>query len=110
QKKINDASEVLMSLPESDRYRQGVVSALVVLNTALGNKAAASKVLREAVDWHKKNKTSAVQLGELWHNAADFHMRCGDAATAANSLTELRKLNPKDMKTLAQLITAYAQV
>merc|ERR1712106_41779 len=109
QKKLSDACEVLMSLPENDRYRQGVVSALVVLSTALGNKAGASQVLREAVDWHKKNKTSAVQLGELWHNAADFALRCGDAATAADSLLELRKLNPKDMKTLAQLITAYAQ-
>ena len=56
QKKISDACEVLMSLPEHDRYRQGVVSALLVLSTALGNKAGASQVLREAVDWHKKNK------------------------------------------------------
>ena len=55
-------------------------------------------------------QTSASQLGELWRHAADFHLRTGDAATAASSLLELHKLNPKDTTTLAQLITAYARV
>ena len=47
---------------------------------------------------------------DLWRHAADFHLRGGDASTAAASLMELHKLNPDDVKTLAQLITAYAQV
>lgn len=55
-------------------------------------------------------QTSASQLGELWRHAADFHLRAGDAATAAGSLLELHKLNPNDTTTLAQLITAYARV
>lgn len=55
-------------------------------------------------------QTSAVHLGELWRHAADFHLRSGDAPTAAASLLELHKLNPKDVNTLAQLITAYARV
>lgn len=135
------ACTVLSSLPEKDRNRQGVVSALVALHVALGDRLAASKVLREAVQWHQNNKvssaygsmsimefwilnfnifpldsdffflqTSASQLGELWRHAADFHLRTGDAATAAGSLLELHKLNPHDTTTLAQLITAYARV
>ncbi|XP_042235247.1 signal recognition particle subunit SRP72-like [Homarus americanus] len=103
------ACEVLTSLEESDMYRQGVVSALVALYMSLGERDGASAVLRQAVEWHKKNKTSAVHLGELWRHAADFHLRSGDAPTAAASLLELRKLNPKDVNTLAQLITAYAR-
>ena len=55
-------------------------------------------------------QTSPVHLAELWRHAADFHLRGGDAPTAAASLLELRKINPKDVNTLAQLITAYAQV
>lgn len=56
------------------------------------------------------NQTSGVHLSELWRHAADFHLRGGDAPTAAASLQELHKLKPKDVMTLAQLITAYAQV
>ncbi|KAK8389393.1 hypothetical protein O3P69_008856 [Scylla paramamosain] len=103
------ACTVLSSLPDKDRNRPGVVSALVALQVAQGDRDAASKVLREAVEWHQNNKTSASQLGELWRHAADFHLRTGDAATAASSLLELHKLNPHDTTTLAQLITAYAR-
>ncbi|XP_071533763.1 signal recognition particle subunit SRP72 [Panulirus ornatus] len=103
------ATEVLMSLHESDRYQQGIISALVTLFMSLDDRDGASAVLRQAVEWHKKNKTSAVHLGELWRHAADFHLRSGDAPTAAASLLELHKLNPKDVNTLAQLITAYAR-
>ena len=49
-------------------------------------------------------------MSDLWRHAADFHLRAGDAQTAAASLMELHKLNPADNKTLAQLINAYAKV
>ncbi|XP_068239002.1 signal recognition particle subunit SRP72 [Palaemon carinicauda] len=103
------ACSMLMNLEEIERYRQGIVSALVTLYLASGDRERAANILRQAVEWHKKNKTSSVQLAELWRHAADFHIRGGDAPTAAASLLELRKINPKDVNTLAQLITAYAQ-
>ncbi|KAK8733404.1 hypothetical protein OTU49_006623 [Cherax quadricarinatus] len=103
------ACEMLMSLDESEMYRQGIVSAMVALYVSLEDRGSASAILRQAVEWHKKNKTSAVHLGELWRHAADFHLRSGDAAAAAASLLELRKLDPKDVNTLAQLISAYAR-
>ncbi|XP_047502652.1 LOW QUALITY PROTEIN: signal recognition particle subunit SRP72-like [Penaeus chinensis] len=103
------ACKILKSLDEKNRYRQGIVSALVSLYLSLEDRDGASTILREAVDWHKKNKTSGVHLSELWRHAADFHLRGGDAPTAAASLQELQKLKPKDVMTLAQLITAYAQ-
>ncbi|KAK7085005.1 Signal recognition particle core component [Halocaridina rubra] len=103
------AREIMMSLCENDRYRQGIVSALVTLCMASGDHDVASNILRQAVEWHKKNKTSSVLLAELWRHAADLHLRRGDAPTAAASLLELRKINPADVNTLAQLITAYAQ-
>lgn len=45
----------------------------------------------------------------MWRQAAEFHLRGGEAKTAAASLEELLKTNPKDMKVLAQLVIAYAQ-
>ena len=45
----------------------------------------------------------------MWRQAAEFHLRGGATETAASSLEELLKLNPNDMKVLAQLVIAYAQ-
>jgi len=52
---------------------------------------------------------SQSDLSMLWRQAADFHLRGGEPQTAARSLEELLKINPSDMKTLAQLVIAYAQ-
>ncbi|KAK4312032.1 hypothetical protein Pmani_016498 [Petrolisthes manimaculis] len=101
--------ELLGELDIKDRHRQGIVAARVTLLTHLNRREEASTVLREAVEWHRNNKTSAEQLGALWREAADFHLRSGEPATAAASLLALHRLNPADVTTLAQLITAYAQ-
>lgn len=61
------------------------------------------------MEWYKKNKTNVGDLTDMWRQAADFHLRGGEAETAAKSLEELLKTNPSDMKILAQLVIAYAQ-
>uniref|UniRef100_A0A1L8DW84 Signal recognition particle subunit SRP72 n=1 Tax=Nyssomyia neivai TaxID=330878 RepID=A0A1L8DW84_9DIPT len=102
------AVEVLQSLGEA-KYRPGVVSAIVSLLLGTDNKAAASEVLKNAVEWYKKSKVSVGDLSDMWRQAADFHLRGGEAETAASSLEELFRTNPSDMKILAQLVIAYAQ-
>lgn len=102
------AIEVLQSLGEA-KYRPGVVSAIVSLLLGSDNKAAASQVLKDAVEWYKKSKINSDGLTDMWRQAATFHLRGGEAETAASSLEELRKSNPQDMKILAQLVIAYAQ-
>lgn len=72
------------------------------------NKAAASQVLKDAVEWYKKGKVNSGDLTDMWRQAADFHLRGGEAETAASSLEELLKANPQDMKIVAQLVIAYA--
>lgn len=54
-------------------------------------------------------KENTGNLGKLWRQAADFHLRGGEVAVAAASLEELLAASPSDTKTLAQLIVAYAQ-
>ncbi|KAG4065073.1 hypothetical protein HA402_007470 [Bradysia odoriphaga] len=102
------AIDVLQSLGEA-KYRPGVVSAIVSLLLGSDNKAAASQVLKDAVEWYKKSKINSGDLTDMWRQAATFHLRGGEAETAASSLEELRKSNPQDMKILAQLVIAYAQ-
>lgn len=46
----------------------------------------------------------------MWRQAAEFHLRGGATDTAASSLEELLKLKPNDMKVIAQLVIAYAQI
>lgn len=49
-------------------------------------------------------------LNNMWHQAADFHLRHGQPSTAAKSLEELIKNDPSDKRAIAQLAIAYAQV
>lgn len=103
------AIEVLQSLESDKKFSPGVVSALVSLYLGVNDKAAASEILKVAVDWYKKNKTDVGDLTDMWRQAADFHLRGGQAETAAKSLEELLRSNPADMKILAQLVIAYSQ-
>lgn len=100
------AIDLLKSLGDK-KYSPAIVSAFVSLYS--NDKSAASEILKEAVEWYKKNKTNVGDLTEMWRQAADFHLRGGEAETAAKSLEELFKNNPSDMKILAQLVIAYAQ-
>lgn len=97
----------MQSLGEA-KYRPGVVSAIVSLLLGTDNKAAASQVLKDAVEWYKKGNVNSGDLTDMWRQAADFHLRGGEAETAASSLEELLKANPQDMKIVAQLVIAYA--
>lgn len=51
-----EAVNVLENLNEKDRSMPGIVSALVTLHLADNNREKASAVLKEAVNWYKKNK------------------------------------------------------
>ncbi|XP_075223088.1 signal recognition particle 72 isoform X2 [Lycorma delicatula] len=106
---LNEAVNILSTLNDEDKFKPGIVSALVTLYLAQNNRDTASQVLQQAVEWYRKNKVSSGDLSALWRQAADFHLRGGEPAVAARSLSELLKLNPDDKKTLAQLIIAYAQ-
>ncbi|XP_057340961.1 signal recognition particle subunit SRP72 [Microplitis mediator] len=103
------AIDILENLNERDRSLSGVVSALVTLHMADNNRERASAVLKDAVNYYKRNKEKTGDLGTLWRQAADFHLRGGEVAVAAASLEALLEASPNDTKTLAQLIVAYAK-
>ncbi|XP_071447805.1 signal recognition particle subunit SRP72 [Hetaerina americana] len=106
--KLSEACKILLSLGETT-FKPGVVSALVALSLASGDRKGASEVLKQAVEWYRKNKAGGADLRLLWRHAADFHLRSGDAAVAARSLEELLRIDPKDTKTMAQLVIAFSK-
>lgn len=50
-----EACQILQNLGDAT-FKPGIVSALVTLYLADGNRDGASKVLKDAVDWYRKNK------------------------------------------------------
>uniref|UniRef100_A0A8D8W6P3 Signal recognition particle subunit SRP72 n=1 Tax=Cacopsylla melanoneura TaxID=428564 RepID=A0A8D8W6P3_9HEMI len=106
---IKSALSSLEGLSGENKFRPGIVSALVSLYLASQDRDRASKILEQTVDWYRKTKVNASDLTTLWRQAADFHLRGGESTVAAKSLEELLKVQPDDKKTMAQLVIAYAQ-
>ncbi|XP_013417430.1 signal recognition particle subunit SRP72 [Lingula anatina] len=105
---VYPACENLRALGEHS-FRPGVVSALVSLYLKEEDRASASEVLNQAVDWWKKNNPNSEETATLMTSNANFQLRYGSAEMAAKLLEELRKQKPKDSKILAQLISAYSK-
>ncbi|KAK2716271.1 signal recognition particle subunit SRP72-like [Artemia franciscana] len=106
---ITAAIAAFNNLPEKDRYRLGVVSAIVNLHSQNGDRKAAAALLKQATQFHKKNKNQGLGVSELWEQAANFHFKSGDPNLAAGCLEELRSLYPNDPKIIARLVLAYCR-
>ena len=105
---INQACETLRSLGEVS-FSLGVISALVTLYLSMEDKESASSVLKEAVLWYKKNDPKNPAISIIIREAAKIELKNKRPEAAAKLLEELRKEDPGDLKTLAQLISAYSQ-
>ena len=105
-----EASRQLGTLGELSQ-RPGVVSTRVALCVKAGSQEAAAQLLAEAVKQQASGKgaRSGGDATQLWRQSADFSLRCGDPRAAAASLEELRRAHPADVRTVAQLVTAYSQ-
>ena len=106
------AVQLLAQLPDSWKYRVGVLSSLVCLYLGRDDRAAAAQLLKAAVEWNRRRPAGAGAdsdgMATVWRKTAEFHLKTGEAAVAAQSLEELYKLEP-GMTTLAQLVLAYSK-
>lgn len=104
-KDLDAAAGLLEKLPPADRFRTGILSALVTLYLALDNREAAARLLKEAVAYGQKNrkKVNEANMAIVWRKTAEFHLRGNEPSVAAQSLEELLRTNPADKQTLAQL-------
>lgn len=105
---VAEAADTLARLPEGWRYRVGPLSTLVTLHLALDRRQAAAALLKAAVEWNTKQGAQGAGMAVVWRKTAEFHLRSGEAAVAAQSLEELQRLEPS-LTTLAQLVVAYAK-
>ena len=105
-----EAVQLLCQLPDSWKYRVGVLSSLVCLYLARDDRQAAAALLKAAVEWNKSGSaaTAGDGMATVWRKTAEFHLKTGEARVAADSLEELYKLEPS-MITLAQLVLAFAR-
>jgi len=66
-------------------------------------------ILKEATEANIKRKTSKPEeMAVVWRKTAEFHLSSGEPSVAAQSLEEMLKVS-SDLRTLAQLVLAYAK-
>ena len=108
---VSLAIEALKGLGPSAAYRPGIVATVVALLKNLEEKDAAIDYLSAAIAFNQeKGGVEDDVLELLMRECASAMLGAGMNARAISLLEELRKRYPKDLRILAQLITAYATV
>ncbi|XP_010133530.1 PREDICTED: signal recognition particle subunit SRP72, partial [Buceros rhinoceros silvestris] len=103
------ACMILRSIEEL-QHKPGMVSALVTMYSHEEDIDTAIEVFTQAIQWYQQfQPKSSVHLS-LIREAANFKLKHGRKKEAISDLEELWKQNPKDVHTLAQLISAYSLV
>ncbi|NXP82329.1 SRP72 protein, partial [Ramphastos sulfuratus] len=114
---VTKACMILRSIEEL-QHKPGMVSALVTMYSHEEDIDSAIEVFTQAIQWYQQfqasqtrgtNPKSPVHLS-LIREAANFKLKHGRKKEAISDLEELWKQNPKDVHTLAQLISAYSLV
>uniref|UniRef100_A0A8D2NQT8 Signal recognition particle subunit SRP72 n=1 Tax=Zosterops lateralis melanops TaxID=1220523 RepID=A0A8D2NQT8_ZOSLA len=106
---VTKACMILRSIEEL-QHKPGMVSALVTMYSHEEDIDSAIEVFTQAIQWYQQYQPkSAVHLS-LIREAANFKLKHGRKKEAISDLEELWKQNPKDVHTLAQLISAYSLV
>ncbi|XP_063313353.1 signal recognition particle subunit SRP72 [Pelobates fuscus] len=106
---VTKACMILKSIKELE-HKLGMVSALVTMHSHDEDIDSAIEVFSQAISWYQENQTNSPTHLSLIREAANFKLKHGRKKEAINDLEQLWKQNPKDIHTLAQLISAYSLV
>uniref|UniRef100_A0A8C0J6V7 Signal recognition particle subunit SRP72 n=1 Tax=Chelonoidis abingdonii TaxID=106734 RepID=A0A8C0J6V7_CHEAB len=109
QLKIAQACIILRSIEEL-KHKPGMVSALVTMYGHEEDIDSAIEVFTQAIQWYQEYQPKSPVHLSLIREAANFKLKYGRKKEAISDLEELWKQNPKDIHTLAQLISAYSLV
>uniref|UniRef100_A0A2I3HH93 Signal recognition particle subunit SRP72 n=1 Tax=Nomascus leucogenys TaxID=61853 RepID=A0A2I3HH93_NOMLE len=71
---------------------------------------SAIEVFTQAIQWYQNHQPKSPAHLSLIREAANFKLKYGRKKEAISDLQQLWKQNPKDIHTLAQLISAYSLV
>uniref|UniRef100_A0A8C4TPC0 Signal recognition particle subunit SRP72 n=1 Tax=Falco tinnunculus TaxID=100819 RepID=A0A8C4TPC0_FALTI len=106
---VTKACMILRSIEEL-QHKPGMVSALVTMYSHEEDIDSAIEVFTQAIQWYQKFQPKSPVHLSLIREAANFKLKHGRKKEAISDLEELWKQNPKDVHTLAQLISAYSLV
>uniref|UniRef100_A0A2K6MMJ5 Signal recognition particle subunit SRP72 n=1 Tax=Rhinopithecus bieti TaxID=61621 RepID=A0A2K6MMJ5_RHIBE len=106
---ISKACLILRSIEEL-KHKPGMVSALVTMYSHEEDIDSAIEVFALAIQWYQNHQPKSPAHLSLIREAANFKLKYGRKKEAISDLQQLWKQNPKDIHTLAQLISAYSLV
>ncbi|OPJ75278.1 signal recognition particle subunit SRP72 isoform A [Patagioenas fasciata monilis] len=106
---VTKACMILRSIEEL-QHKPGMVSALVTMYSHEEDIDSAIEVFTQAIQWYQQFQPKSPIHLSLIREAANFKLKHGRKKEAISDLEELWKQNPKDVHTLAQLISAYSLV
>uniref|UniRef100_A0A452J2X7 Signal recognition particle subunit SRP72 n=1 Tax=Gopherus agassizii TaxID=38772 RepID=A0A452J2X7_9SAUR len=106
---VTKACIILRSIEEL-KHKPGMVSALVTMYSHEEDIDSAIEVFTQAIQWYQEYQPKSPVHLLLIREAANFKLKYGRKKEAISDLEELWKQNPKDIHTLAQLISAYSLV
>ncbi|XP_030398661.1 LOW QUALITY PROTEIN: signal recognition particle subunit SRP72-like [Gopherus evgoodei] len=106
---VTKACIILRSIEEL-KHKPGMVSALVTMYSHEEDIDSAIEVFTQAIQWYQEYQPKSPVHLSLIREAANFKLKYGRKKEAISDLEELWKQNPKDIHTLAQLISAYSLV
>uniref|UniRef100_A0A8C6QY92 Signal recognition particle subunit SRP72 n=1 Tax=Nannospalax galili TaxID=1026970 RepID=A0A8C6QY92_NANGA len=106
---ISKACLILRSIEEL-KHKPGMVSALVTMYSHEEDIDSAIEVFTQAIHWYQSHQPKSSAHLSLIREAANFKLKYGRKKEAISDLEQLWKQNPKDIHTLAQLISAYSLV
>uniref|UniRef100_A0A8C2ZEK3 Signal recognition particle subunit SRP72 n=1 Tax=Cyclopterus lumpus TaxID=8103 RepID=A0A8C2ZEK3_CYCLU len=106
---VTKACDVLRSIEEF-KHKSGMISALVTMYAHEEDIDSAIEIFKQAIDHYQSEQPGSAAHLALVREAANFKLKYGRKKEAISDLEQLWKQNPKDIHTLAQLISAYSLV
>ncbi|XP_048451829.1 signal recognition particle subunit SRP72 isoform X2 [Rhincodon typus] len=86
------------------------VSALVTMYSHEEDIDSAIEIFCQAIQWYQEHQPNTTAHLSLVREAANFKLKYGRQKEAISDLEQLWRQNPEDVRTLAQLISAYSLV
>ncbi|XP_032876337.1 signal recognition particle subunit SRP72 [Amblyraja radiata] len=106
---VTKACDILRSIDEKTN-KLGMVSALVTMYSHEEDIDSAIEIFCQTIQWYQEHQPNTPAHLLLVREAANFKLKYGRQKEAISDLDQLWRQNSADVRTLAQLISAYSLV
>uniref|UniRef100_A0A2K5RFW9 Signal recognition particle subunit SRP72 n=1 Tax=Cebus imitator TaxID=2715852 RepID=A0A2K5RFW9_CEBIM len=105
-----NAAEIKLTMAQLKISQGSISKACLILRSTEELKHEPGIVVCTTIQWYQNHQPKSPAHLSLIREAANFKLKYGWKREAISDLEQLRKQNPKDIHTLAQLISAYSLV